>query len=290
MAQAELQPGERVVPVGEGLALWCSISGTGPEVIVAPSASWLGADLQPLARGRTLVGYDLRGRGRSSAVLADALLGLERDLGDLEVLRAALGLERMTLLGWSYHGALVARYALSHPEHVSKLVLVAPSAPRLQPYFGEFLDRFARRVDPKALFGLEELRRRGARQRDPVAFSRAVHDIYLRAYVVDPACLSSMQSSPAVEPNLDAERVNDRGRRTIEQLGPYDWRADFRDVCIPALILHGTLDPLPIEGSREWERSLPAARLVALADVGHMPWLECPDRFFAEVEGFLAEA
>ena len=143
------------------------------------------------------------------------------------------------------------------------------------------------RLDADLLADLERLRRARTKEVDPVRWCRAVHGAFFRGYVVDPSVLEGMRSDPCVEPNLDADRVNDFARRGIEKLGSYDWREEFRALDVPTLILHGAEDPVPLAGSREWEECLPDVRLELLEDVGHMPWLEAPERFHAPLRDFL---
>ena len=61
----------------------------------------------------------------------------------------------------------------------------------------------------------------------------------------------------------------------------------LRNVTAPTLIIHGELDPLPIESARKWAAALPNARLLELKGIGHFPYVEEPDRFFAAVDRFL---
>ena len=272
---------------GPGVEIAWERRGAGPRTLLVPSASWLAADLDGLLPGATLVFHDLRGRGRSSAILDETLLGLSQDLADVEALRGYLGLESMSILGWSYHGLLAARYALEHPGRVERLVLVGPSGPRLSPWFGQFLNNLARSLDLESLREIDALRRTGARDKDPAGWCRAVHGAFFHSYVADASVLARMRSDPCVEPNLDAERVNDQGRKVIEKLGDYDWIAEFSGLETPTLILHGEKDPVPIGGSEDWVRALPRAELVRLAGVGHMPWLEAPERFFPVIRRFL---
>ncbi len=275
------------VPTADGLRLHCERRGSGPHAVIVPSASWVARDMDALAPGKSVIFYDIRGRGRSSAILDDAALGLEKDVEDLERLRVAFGLESVALLGWSYHGALTARYALAHPERVERMVLVGPTAPAEEPYWMEFLERFGRRVDPRWLREIDALRRQGIKRTDPLRWCRAVHSVFFRAYVVDPAALEHMKSCPCVEPNLDADRVNDQGRRLLEKLGKYDWRTEFRALPTPTLLLHGVEDPVALSGTEDWHRVLPDSRLVVWEKIGHMPWIEAPERFFATVNAFL---
>ncbi|MCP2341376.1 alpha/beta fold hydrolase [Actinomadura rupiterrae] len=49
--------------------------------------------------------------------------GTDQTVGDLELLRRALGVNAMAVDGVSYGSLTAARYALAHPRHVSKLLL-----------------------------------------------------------------------------------------------------------------------------------------------------------------------
>jgi len=246
--------------------------------------------MRPLTEGRNAVLYDLRGRGRSSAVHRLDSLGLDRDVADLETLRRHLGLRKMILVGWSYHGAMAIRYSLQYPQWVERLVMVGPTAPRQHPFFHGFLDRFSRRVDLDGLVELQKMRDHRGRRSDLRRWSEAVHRLYFRSYVVDDSCLERMRSNPSVEPNLDADRVNNQGRRVLEMLGDFDWSDDFGSFSTPTLIIHGEEDVVMVEGSDLWRQILPDCRLVRLENVGHMPWLESPERFFPALEQFLAGA
>jgi proline iminopeptidase len=272
----------------DGLELFYERRGSGPAVVV-PSLSWVARDLDALAPNSTVVFYDIRGRGRSSAIHDEAFLGLEKDIADLEILRATLGFERMSILGWSYHGALAARYALAHRGRVDRMLLVGPTAPAEEPYWLDFLERFGRMCDVDSLRKLDVLRKAGIKQSDPLQWCRAVHEIFFRAYLADPSHLARMKSCPCVEPNVDADRVNDQGRRLLEKLGAYDWRADFTDLAGPTLLVHGTEDPVALSGTEEWDRILPDSRLEVWEDIGHIPWIEDPERFFATANGFLEQ-
>ena len=260
--------------------------------LFVPALSWLGADLVDLAHDRRVVFFDVRGRGRSSRVDRIEDLSLEFDLDDLGALQAHLSqldesFAQVDLLGWSYYGALSAQYALRAGERVNRVVLVGPSPARSKPWFGRFLDNFARRVDLGELHQLERDKRAGLRERDPMAYGRRVSAVFHRAYVNDPRVIDDMRSDPCVDPNADVDRVNDQSRRVIEKLGDYDWRDAMGSLRAPVLIVHGSEDPIPSAGSEEWCHALPQAELKLLKGVGHMPWLEAPRAFRECLADFL---
>jgi pimeloyl-ACP methyl ester carboxylesterase len=125
-----MRSSEGFVFVRPGLHLYYHVLGEGRETLVVPNANWLSDLLQPLAEGRRLILYDPRSRGRSSAVTDSRHLSLEDDVADLEAVRRYFGLERMSLLGTSYHAAITATYALENPERVGRMLLVSPITPR----------------------------------------------------------------------------------------------------------------------------------------------------------------
>jgi pimeloyl-ACP methyl ester carboxylesterase len=63
-----------------------------------------------------------------------SLYGTDDVVADLELLRRALGVDRMTLLGVSYGTFVAERYALAQPSHVARLALdsVVPHAGQAQ--------------------------------------------------------------------------------------------------------------------------------------------------------------
>ena len=65
--------------------------GSGDSVLVVPEGSWVMDDMVRLARGRTIIFYDPRGRGLSDASRS---FRFEQDLGDLETVIEWFGLER----------------------------------------------------------------------------------------------------------------------------------------------------------------------------------------------------
>jgi len=74
--------------------------------------------------GRDIVTFDLPGHGESPPANDSRYPALVEAVG-----RAAAGYDRFALLGHSVGGALAWLYAASHPERVTRLVLVEPAAP-----------------------------------------------------------------------------------------------------------------------------------------------------------------
>jgi proline iminopeptidase len=80
-------------------------------------------DLEPLAKNRTVIYYDQRGGGRSDLIKDDKKLSIQKHVEDLETVRQFFKLDKMTLLGNSWGGLLIAYYAVAHPDRVERLIL-----------------------------------------------------------------------------------------------------------------------------------------------------------------------
>lgn len=70
-----------------------------------------------------MIYLDQRGSGHSGSP-ADGDYALDRQIEDLDALRAHLGLERWTVVSYSFGGLIAQAYAAKHPEHVASMILV----------------------------------------------------------------------------------------------------------------------------------------------------------------------
>lgn len=256
--------------------------------LVVPNAIYLEDDFARLAEGWEVVFYDLRGRGRSENVTDPERLGIERDVGDLESVRAALGIERMHLLGHSYLGLMVILYALDHPERVARIVQVGPAGPA-----AEFLARTPRPgTDPEAMdlaAWQALLADRATPVRDPQAYSRRFWEIFLPYMFGDPekARAYTMPSFDEV-PNEWPSNMNRTLQGVFATLTSYDVRDRAAELAAPVLVVHGTKDRnAPYESATAWLACLGDARLLTVPGAGHMPWAEEPELVFPAIETFL---
>lgn len=281
---------EGYIQVEEGLRLYYSIVGDGPETVIIPAASWLVADFEPLVQGRTLLFYDQRNRGRSDVVQDTSRIGINYEAQDLEVIRQHFELERLSLIGWSYLGGVVALYTMEHPERVNRLVLLCSRSPRSFAYEGQKSPaEIEARVDQAALKRLSEMSEAGLDTSDSTSYCREFWKVNLPRQMGNPAAaLARMRSDPCAFPNewpVNFFPYFDRLRNMYEE---YDWRPRLAALEIPTLVIHGLDDLIPLESSREWAAALPEARLFVIPGSGHYPWLEQPEAFFPAVDRFLA--
>jgi len=262
--------------------------GSGPPVVVlhgGPGAShdYLLPQYDLLATRRSLLYYDQRGGGQSP-VPRDTPVGWREHVADLEDLRNQLGLDRLTLCGYSWGGLLAVLYFLEHPEQVERLALVSPASLSAE-YRRQFEAEFARRMAaPEIKRERDALRSSGLRERDATAYQRRAFELSVAGYFRD------FHDAK----NLTTFRVTARTQEAVwKSLGDYDLRPRLKETAShlpppPSLVVHGTFDPLPIAASRELAALL-QARLKELP-VGHCPHVEATNEFVRTLDEFLPGA
>jgi proline-specific peptidase len=268
-----------------GVRLFTRQVGTGPLTMVlhgGPGAShdYLLPQYDLLATRRALFYYDQRGGGQSP-VPRDTPVGWQAHVADLEAVREHLGLEQLTLCGYSWGGLLAVLYLLEHPARVERLALVSPASPTAE-YRRQFEEEFARRMQaPEIKRERDALRASGLRERDPQAYQRRAFELSVAGYFRD------FHDAKNLTPFRVVARTQDEVWKSLDN---YDLRPRLRELAsrmprLPSLIIHGTFDPLPIAGSRELAAILHAP-LRELA-VGHCPHVEATEDFVRALDDFL---
>jgi proline iminopeptidase len=96
-------------------------------------------------------------------------------------------------------------------------------------------------------------------------------------------------ADPARATALTPFRVTGKVQQSVwESLGRYDLCQSLRAVRVPALVVHGVQDPIPLDSARAAAEAL-GARFLPLDDCGHVPYVEQPMALFGAIEAFLDE-
>ncbi len=259
-----------------GAQLFTLEVGDGPDVAVmlhgGPGAShdYLRPGLDALAAPgrRRLFYYDQRGSGRSPLAPGSAAAPWQRHVADLDAVRVHLGGAPMTVVGYSWGALLAMLYAVEHRAHVARLVLIspAPAAARERAQMKERFTAMSKRPSVEALRARLDLTDRRNR------FVLAV-----AGYFADP------ERALGLTPFVVKQSAEDAVWRS---LGDYDLRPSLRGLGVPAIVAHGTEDPIPIATARATADAL-GAELVALDACGHVPFVEAPDALFPRLRRFV---
>lgn len=268
-----------------GVSLFERRIGSGPEVIVlhgGPGAhhDYLLPGFDRLATGRTLVYYDQRGGGRSP-VGRDVPVGSQEQVHDLEALRDVWGLEQLHLVGYSWGALLAMLYAIAHPARVASLALVSPAPAAARERAGYESALAARNSTPAIVAARAALQASDLRSRDLAQYQKRLFELAVTGYFHDPERVSE----------LTPFRITGRTQQAVwDSLGTeYDLRPALARLSVPAIVLHGDDDPIPLESAAATAHALDA-ELVVLPDAGHVPYIEAADAFTAALHRFLPHA
>jgi len=188
---------------------------------------------------------------------------------DIDVLRAALGYERITVLTHSFGTLLGLEYAARYPENLRALILMNPVEPGSR--FGD--ETGARQRAARTPDDARELDRLTSGEaflaRDPATLSQ-VFRLSFRSALHNPDRVAEL--SLDLLPST-AKNGQDVAALLGASLGTVDWWDRLSAIETPSLILHGRFDLPPVGMSRALAEALPRGSLVVL-DSGHFPYLE----------------
>jgi pimeloyl-ACP methyl ester carboxylesterase len=215
------------------------------------------------------IALDYRDVGDSDAATEQYSI---RDLaGDVHAFAGALGIERASLVGISMGGFIALELALAHPELVDRLVLVVTSAGGAAHVS----------TSPEVMRALMP----GDEQVESGAGARRVCSL-----VAGPGFAE--REPEAIDEFVAIARHNpmrvDAYLRQLTACRAHDVDGRLGEVAAPTLVIHGDADPLVrVENGRRLAAGIPGAELIVYAGVGHIPEVECHERFNADLLAFL---
>jgi len=276
---------EGFVTMKDGTKLFYVEQGKGRDVLVAPVAVYLEPFLlAELSADRRVIFYDPRNRGRSD--YADlASVSLDRQVEDLEALRAALHIKQMALLGWSGLGMEMAVYTLRHPDRVTRLIQLSPVPPAAS-IMRENGDARGARVDQEGLEALDAQAEAGVFDAVPATYCRLRNALTDPSNFVNPA-LASRLPDVCRYPNEWPARLWPYFGALLPSFGDYDWRPELTTLEVPRLVIHGREDGVPLAGAIAWAAGYDNARLLVLSPSGHFPFIEQHSITVAAIRTFL---
>lgn len=222
------------------------------------------------AMGR-LVHYDRRGTGLSDPVRGGEFPDLDAQVADLLAVMDDAGVERAVLLGFAEGAPLAIHAAVTVPERVSAIALVAPSA-RLLADHDYPIGVSAEELDAMTSFWAGAVRRSDPAVLDMMAPSRRDDAVFAESFFR----LSRAGLAPgAVE-------------EFYRQSGTVDVRAELSEVAVPTLVLHRADDAVtPVAHGRYVAEHIPGARLVVLDGADHAAFTGDADALLDEISEFV---
>lgn len=258
----------------DGLAMHYVMLGSGPPLFVVHGGpgmehGYFRPYLDALAAQFTVVYVDQQGQGLSERLPPGRPYTMAGAVAALDGLRAALGFERIVLLGHSYGGFVAQLYALAHQDRLAALIL-ADTAPSIawNAEASANIQRFGTPEQRNPPPGLSDDER--ARLLFPLYFDPPEPGIGDR--IMDPMIRSG-----------EAWRQLTGGR----EFRTYDVRAALPSIRVPTLVLVGDHDLITTPNqSAIIAAGIPGADLHVFPATGHNGFVEDPGMFNAEVARF----
>lgn len=284
-----------------GAKLWVVTVGTGkPLILIAggpggahkglrsfDSLSELG-DIQ-------LIYFDGYGRGKSDTASDVKEYSLERDIEDLEGLRKAMNLDKVSLLGHSY-GSLVAQgYAVKYGDNVDHLILANGFHSFIMWQENDDNCNHEIKVNyPEVWDDLVKHREQGGISSDSIHQSIYARVPYGFLYAYNPNNFISRgkKSYPnSFNTDLYYQMVGKDGDFIVgNDIGNFDFRKDLKDLKMPIFIYAGRFDRVAVPRMMvKYKEYCPQAKFVMFEKSGHNPQVEQPEKLFPMIAEFMKE-
>jgi pimeloyl-ACP methyl ester carboxylesterase len=179
------------------------------------------------------------------------------------------GIERAWAVGHSWGGHLALHLAVGHADRLLGVIAVDPLGAYGEVFeeAGENLRRGLTPEQSARVDEVEELRRRGQATEE---------DLQERFTLLWPQYFADPTGVRQVPPRIGRECSRDTNASIAEHFERGTLVDGLPGVGLPALFVHGVLDPIPIWSVERTAALAPGARVETIPDCGHFPWWERP--------------
>jgi proline iminopeptidase len=254
--------------------------------------------LLPLMRTSRLVFIDERGSGKSSKIEDAKQYTIANMVEDIEAVRQALGLGKISLLGHSFGGALVQAYAFKYQKNLSHLILGSTFASTKE--LNQALAKMKAEMDPKerdrvnaleaaGLFGKGEIWEHGRYSEEyaKLAWGKGYFP-YIYQNRPDPS-YDPLSSNTGTAWDVYREMWGSDGEFIVDgNLQEVEYVGQLSQIKVPTLIIVGDHDESDPRMSQEMHKKIAGSQLVILPKSGHMTFVDQPEQFLRVVRDFVA--
>lgn len=249
------------------------------------SSDYLRDSHSRLAAGRfSVVSYDQLGCGASDRPDDPSLWSLSRYVEEVEMVREALGLGRVHLLGQSWGAMLAIEYALAYPDAIKTLILAdgAASVPHL---VGE-QQRLRAALGPETVAMMQRHEAEGTFEHPE--YTAAIDILTFRHVCRLRVWPDSLLRSVSGVNNAVYHALQGPNEFLFTgALKDWDRLGDLHRIDRPALVLCGQYDHVTPACSELMHDALPDSRLAIFPQSSHLPFLEEPEAYFEVLQFFL---
>jgi len=299
-----------VYPVQEGfidangVMIYYKMLGRGAPLMIlhgGPGAShdYFLPYLLPLARHNKVVFIDERGSGRSQKLEDPSGYTIENMVEDVESVRQALGLGKISLLGHSYGGALAHAYALKYQANLTHLIL--GSTWSSSKALNETFLKMKQNMSPELRERIDKLEAAGLYGHGKDYEKNRYTNDYMIAAWGEGYFPYLYQNHP--DPNYDPvdngkmawdlyrEMWGEHGEFVIDgNLKSVEYTDRLSSIKVPTLILVGDHDEADPSLAQAMHEKIAGSKIVVFPKAGHMTFVDDTGMFIQTVDDFLHAA
>jgi proline-specific peptidase len=238
--------------------------------------------------GRRVIFYDQLGSGNSDHPHDPSMWTVDLFVEELGVMRDALGLGYVHILGQSWGGMLAMEYALTQPAGISGLII--SDSPASMPQWVEEANRLRSELPPEIQETL--LKHETAGTTDDPAYEDAMMVFYRRHVCrVDPLpdCVNRAFEKLAQYPEVYHTMNGPSEFHVIGTLKDWNIIERLGEIRLPTLVISGRFDEATPAIAETVHRGIPGSKWVLFENSSHMPHVEETERFMHVLAEFLSE-
>lgn len=240
------------------------------------------------AENHQAIFYDQRGNGNSQMEKIDeTTFTIELLVEDLEALHQEFGFKKMNIIGHSWGGLLGMYYASAYPDHVKRLILIAPAPVNTELLIEAYEEMYSRFTEEEWNY-IEDLYESEAYlSGDPALHNEALqlsegktfHNKEARDIYLDIAVFDERKAKNTVA-------LSEQGREMKMNITVQD---QLEKISSPTLIIQGREDFIPAKAAELAKQLIKKAQLFFVDESGHYPFIEAKDNFFKIMNTFIEE-
>jgi proline iminopeptidase len=252
--------------------------------------------LLPLMKNNRLIFIDERGSGRSQKLDDPSGYTVGNMVEDVEAVRQALGLGKISLLGHSFGGVLAQAYALKYQENLSHLILCSTfhSTSKMNQVFQKMKEN----MNPELRARIDKMEHDGlyghgkdfekSRYTNEYMIAAWGEGYFPYLYGNHPDANYDPISNGIMSWDLYREMWGSHGEFVIDgNLSSVEYTESLKSIKVPTLITVGDHDECGPSLSQEMQSQITGSKLVVFPKSGHMTFVDQPVLFISTVNEFL---
>ncbi|MFZ4663364.1 MAG: proline iminopeptidase-family hydrolase [Caldilineaceae bacterium] len=239
------------------------------------------------ATGRRVIFYDQLGCGNSTHVDDPALWTVDLFVEEVDVVRRALGLERLHILGQSWGGMLTMQYMLTQPQGVASIT-IASSPSSMSMWLAE-ANRLRGELPAEVQATLMQHEAAGTTDSaDYLAAMQVFYDRYVCRVVPNPPYVQRAFAKLGEWPQVYHTMNGPSEFHVIGVIKDWDVTARLEEINAPTLITSGRFDEATPWIAETVQKGIRGSQWVVFEESAHLAHAEEPERYMAVLADFLA--